>query len=479
MCLCVTLIIATVAAINISIPKIEESELHPTSTQLLWIVDLYVVVFAGLLFPSGAIGDKYGRKTGLVCGLAAFTIASVLAALAKKIWLFFLARIIMGMGAAFIMPITLAVITFVFKGARRERAISVWAACTALGGGVGLMAGGLVSQFLTWNYVFFLGAAIGLLALILSAIFVPKTPAYDRVIDVRGSLLLVICFVSLLFGIIEAPEMGWISLLVIVAFAVSASAITTFILSSIGRKDALFDPRVFKDKALRSGAFGIAMSFFAMFSLYFVNAQFLQYAKGYSPLLTGLAILPATITIFTFSRLSSWFTQWLGVRTVLAGGIACVAAGLFFISLCGPDTPYLVYAAALVVTAIGPGLSNPTLSDAIMNSFEEKQAGIGSAINDTTREVGSALGVAVMGTFIAKQFPKGIPKETLRLVGMKLARGSVGDVIAKVQRAHLNKDMPAIREAFAQAIHTGYRFSALTVLLEAVVIWYWYPTRRR
>lgn len=477
MCLCVTLIIATVAAINISIPKIESSELHPSSTQLLWIVDLYVVVFAGLLFPSGAIGDKYGRKAGLLCGLFTYSAGSVLAALAKNITLFFAARVIMGMGAAFIMPITLAVITLVFKGKERESAISTWAACAAVGGGVGLMAGGLVSQFFTWNYVFWLGAGFGIIAFVLAAVFVPKTPAYNRPVDLPGSALLVTCFVSLLFAIIEAPELGWLNWKVLSAIGLSAAAMTAFILSGLKRKDALFDPRVFRDKRLRSGAFGISMSFFAMFSLYFVNAQFLQYAKGYSPLITGLAILPATVTIFLFSRWSPNFTSRLGVKAVLVGGIACVGLGLFLISLCGPETPYVFYALALIITAIGPGLSNPSLSDAIMSSFEEDQAGIGSAINDTTREVGSALGVAVMGTFIAARFPTLIPKNILKLVGTKLAKGSVGDVIEKAQKAGLSNELQSIRIAFSQSIHTGYRFSAVIVLIGSAVIWFWYPKK--
>lgn len=480
MCVCVILIIATVAAINISIPKIESSNLHPSATQLLWIVDLYVIVFAGLLFPSGAIGDRYGRKTGLLCGLATYSAGSVVAALSSNIPLFLIARVVMGMGAAFIMPTTLAVITFVYKGKDRAHAISIWSACAAVGGGIGLLVGGAISQYLDWRYIFWLGAAIGVTALILAAIFTPKTPSYKRPVDLLGSGLLMLCFVSMLFGIIEAPENGWTNATNLIAFGVAIAAMVSFILSGLKRKDALFDPRVFKKPKLKSGAFGIAMSFFAMFSLYFVNAQFLQYSKNYSPMVTGLAILPATVTIFTFSQLSPYFTSKLGVKTILVGGTACIALGLTLISFCGPHTPYIWYALTLVVIAIGPGLSNPSFSDAIMSSFDEQQAGIGSAINDTTREVGSALGVAVMGTFIASRFPKLIPKEVLQLVGEKMAKGSVGNVLQKLQQSGMGAqhgNMDKVREAFAQSIHAGFRFGAAVALIAAAVLWWWYPKK--
>ena len=482
MCLCVTLVIATVAAINISIPKIEAGKLHPSGAQLLWIVDLYVVVFAGLLFPSGAIGDRYGRKTGLLCGLAVYSAGSILAALAPNITVFFAARVIMGMGAAFIMPITLAVITFVFSGKERQGAISTWSACAAVGGGIGLLAGGAISQLLNWNAIFLLGAFVGIIALIFAAIYTPKTPPSERPIDLPGSALLVTCFVSLLFGIIEAPELGWLSWPDLGAFAISAGAMTAFIFSGLKRKDALFDPRVFKKPELRSGALGVSVSFFAMFSLYFVNAQFLQYAKGYGPLLTGLAILPATATIFTFSKLSPWFTEKFGTRTVITSGMGCMAIGLLCLSFCGITTPYLWYALSLVLVAVGPGVSNPSFSDAIMNSFDPEKAGLGSAINDTTREVGSAIGVAVMGTFIAAIFPKKIPQPVLKLVGEKMAKGSVGDVIEKVQKvklAPLAPNMEALKQAFTDAIHTGFRFSSLVVLIVAIVLYRWYPEKAK
>src|SRR3977135_3459602 len=161
MCLCVVLIIALVAAINVPIPQIEASSLHPSNTELVWIVDLYVIVFASLLFPAGAIGDRYGRKRALLAGLGAYVAGSILAALANTTPLLLGARVIMGAGAAFIMPTTLALITETFDGGERPRAIAVWAAFTAIGGGVGLVVGGAIVTYLTWQHLFWMGASIG------------------------------------------------------------------------------------------------------------------------------------------------------------------------------------------------------------------------------------------------------------------------------------------------------------------------------
>jgi len=315
MCLCVALIIATVAAINVSIPKIQTSSLHPSNTQLVWIVDLYVIVFAGLLFPAGAIGDRYGRKGALLGGLGAYVAGSIIAALSKTIPILLGARVIMGVGAAFIMPTTLAIITYTFEGRERTRAIAIWAAFTAIGGGIGLIVGGAIAKYLPWQYLFWIGAGIGLVALVLATVYTPGTPPQERPIDVVGAVLLVVCFVALLYGIIEAPTAGWGHPKNLTAFGISAIALGMFIRCELRQRDPLLDPRVFRIPKLRVGAVGITTSFFAMFSLYFVNAQFLQYAKGFDPLVTGLAILPATTSLYLSSLFSAKLIERFGQAT--------------------------------------------------------------------------------------------------------------------------------------------------------------------
>ena len=480
MCLCVSLIIATVAAINVSIPKIQTSSLHPSNTQLVWIVDVYVIVFAGLLFPAGAIGDRYGRKRALLGGLGAYVAGSIVAALSRTIPLLLGARIAMGVGAAFIMPTTLAIIAYTFEGRERTRAIAIWAAFTAIGGGIGLIVGGAIAKYLPWQYLFWIGAAIGLVSLVLAAIYTPATPPQERPVDVVGALLLVVWVVALLYGIIEAPNVGWGSAKNLTAFGVSAVALAIFIRYELRHQDPLLDLRVFRIPKLRVGTVGITTSFFAMFSLYFVNAQFLQYAKGFDPLVTGLAILPATTSLYVSSLYSARLIEHFGTKPVVISGMLFIAGGLFLLSFCGPETPYLWYALALAVVAVGPGLSNPSMSASIMSSLPKEKAGVGSAINDTARELGSALGIAVMGTILTNEFPKLLPPQILQAVGMETAKRSVAEVLQKVQSSPLafqDNSLLLARQAFVNAIHLGFRISAVIVLAVAAIIVRWYDGR--
>jgi predicted MFS family arabinose efflux permease len=230
--------------------------------------------------------------------------------------------------------------------------------------------------------------------------------------------------------------------------------------------------------ALRTGALGIATSFFAMFSLYFVNAQFLQYAKGFNPLITGLAILPATASLYLSSLASARLADRAGTKTVLIAGMLFIAVGLGLISLCGPTTPYLWYAVALAIVAVGPGLSNPSMTASIMGSLPSDNAGVGSAINDTSRELGSALGIAVMGTVLINEFPRRLPPQILDALGTDTARLAVAVVIRRVHAlnpAIQEASLSAVRVAFATAVHTGFRISAVVVLVVAGITLWWYP----
>jgi len=480
MCLCVVLIIATVAAINVSIPQIEASSLHPSSTQLIWIVDLYVIVFASLLFPAGAIGDRYGRKRALLAGLGAYVAGSILAALSTTTPLLLGARVIMGAGAAFIMPTTLAIISETFDGGERARAIAIWAAFTAIGGGVGLVVGGAIVTYLTWQHLFWIGASIGLVTLALAAVYTPATPRQAGPIDVIGAALLVVCFAALLSGIIEAPSTGWGSRDNLTAFAMSAAALASFTWYELRRNAPLLDPRSFRLPTLRTGALGITTSFFAMFSLYFVNAQFLQYAKGFDPLITGVAILPVSASLYLSSLSSARLAERVGTKTVLMTGLLFMAFGLGLISICEPTTPYPWYALALAIVAVGPGLSNPSMSTSIMGSLPRDKAGVGSAINDTSRELGSALGIAVMGTILTNEFPRHLPPQVLEALGTDAARLSVAEVIRRVHTlspAIQDSSLHSVGLAFAGAVHTGFRISAVIVLAVAAITCWWYPGR--
>ena len=384
----------------------------------------------------------------------------------------------MGGAGAFLMPPTLAVSSETFDGEERARAIAVWAAFTAIGRGVGLVVGGAIVTYLTWQHLFWIGASVGLVSLALAAVYTPVTQPQAGPIDVIGAALLVVCIAALLSGIIEAPNTGWGSQDNLTAFAISAAALASFIWYELRRDEPLLDPRSFRLPTLRTGALGITTSFFAMFSLYFVNAQFLQYAKGFDPLITGLAILPVTASLYLSSLSSARLAERVGTKTVLMAGLLFMAFGLCLISICEPTTPYPWYALALAIVAVGPGLSNPSMSTGIMSSLPRDKAGVGSAINDTSRELGTALGIAVMGTILTNEFPRHLPPHILQSVGTDAARLSVAEVVRDVHTlspAIQDSSLHFVQLAFAGAVHTGFRISAVIVLAVAAITFWWYP----
>ncbi|NGO70646.1 MFS transporter [Streptomyces boncukensis] len=400
---CVVLAVALVAAVNLALPKLAGSGLHPTHAELVWIVDAYVLAFACLLIPAGALGDRRGRKGALLAGLAVFAAGCLLAALAPAPEPLIAARALSGAGAALIMPATLSLALQTAPPDRKAHAVAIWTGATGAAGMVGNLGGGLVLQYLPWQGLFWVSLPLALLLLALVARLAPRT-APSRTAgpaDPLGTALLVLGSVALVAGIVEGPEHGWSSAPVLGSFAAAAVLLAAFAGYSAKAGDPLIDPRVFRIPKLRAGTLGVAATFIGLFALFFVNAQYLQYAKGYSPALTGLATAPVAVGMIVVARLSPWAVRRWGGRPVVALGLAAVTAGLALLSLLTAGTPYLAYAGVLLVMAMGMGLSMPPLSTAILGSLPAERAGLGSGLNSAAREFGSALGIAVMGTVLA------------------------------------------------------------------------------
>ncbi|MGI5349306.1 MFS transporter [Streptomyces sp. CA-250714] len=399
---CVMLVVALVAAMNLALPKLSASSLHPTSAQLLWIVDSYVLVFAGLLIPAGALGDRRGPKGALLAGLAVFATGCLLAALAPNVAVLIAARALSGAGAALVMPATLSISVRSAPPERRAHAVAVWTGATGAAGMLGNLGGGLVLQYLPWQGLFWASAPAALLLLALTARLTPRTasaPAGPA--DPVGTALLVLGSLALLTALIEGPGHGWGSPLVLTCFALAALLLGAFVGHGLRAARPLVDPRLFRARPLRAGVLGVTAIFFGLFALFFVNAQYLQYAKGYSPAVAGLAIGPIAVGMLVFSRLSPRFVHRFGPRPMVALGLACLTVGLGLLSLVDGRTPYLPYAAILLLMAVGMGLSMPPLSMTVLSSLPADRAGLGSGLNGAAREFGSALGVAAMGTVMA------------------------------------------------------------------------------
>ncbi|WP_241562697.1 MFS transporter [Streptomyces hoynatensis] len=447
---CVTLCVALVAATNLATAKLAGSSLHPSATGLLWIVDAYVLVFACLLIPAGALGDRLGRKGALLAGLAVFATGCALSALAPGTGALIAARALTGAGAALVMPATLALALHCAGAERRPHAIAVWTAATGIAGTLGNLGGGLALQFLPWRGLFWSVTPIALLLLALAARRVPRVARHPAPVDPLGTALLAGGFLALLFGIVEGPERGWRSAVVLGALAVAALLLAAFAGHGLRAAHPLVDPRLFAAPGLRAGVLGLAAVFFGLFSLFYVNAQYLQLAKGYSPALTGAAIAPIGLGMLVSAR-AAVLARRLGPGPLVAAGFLALAAGLILLSLLDRHTPYPAYAALLLLLALGMGLAMPPLSAAVVNALPDGRGGLGAGLGSAAREIGSALGVAVVGTVLAGHHSGGAPGRALAA-----SAGGAGDATA-----------------FTDAMSVAFRVVAAVFVVLAVPVLRW------
>ncbi|MEU6391408.1 MFS transporter [Streptomyces sp. NPDC046939] len=404
-CACVMVAQSMVAAINLLIPQLSSSTLHPTSTQVLWTVDAYVIAFAGLLIPAGAAADRYGRKGALLTGLALFAAGAATSALATTPGVLITGRAICGTGAALITPATMSILVHLAESpARRTQALTAWTLSMGVGGALGNLGGGLAGQFLTWRALFWAMVPLAALLALAVARTAPRTARVDRGNpDPLGTLLVTAALVALLFGIIEGPTYGWTSARILLAFALGALLAAAFTAHALRSAAPLFDPRVFRSARLRAATLGTAVGFFGLFALFFVNSQYLQNVKGYGAALTGVAILPVTVGMALAPKLVA--RRQAAPRLVVTAGLALIGLGLLGASTAGPHTPYGIYVLWLLVISFGTGACMPALTIGVVTSLPAHQAGLGSGLGTASRELGAALGVAVTGTVLAGAGP--------------------------------------------------------------------------
>ena len=453
MCLCVVLVVGMVAAINLAVPMLAASTIHPSASALVWIVDTYVIFFACLVIPGGAAGDRFGRKGVLISGLALFAAGALLSAVAPNLIVLLLGRAITGVGAAAILPNTLAVLLHAVPAERRGPTIAVWASMTGIGGVVGNVGGGAVLATGSWRWLFAVAVPVALLLVGFVARIAPVSGRHNRRLDPVGTLLLTAASVALLVGIVQGPEAGWASPIVIAGFAAAAALFTAWTLVELRVEHPLLDPRLFRIAGLRSACLGMTAIFFGMFALFYVNASYLQYGKGYSTLETGLGILPLTLPVILGARHVDRLVQRIGLDLTIALAFTFGGAGLLGLSTSHTGTPYAGYAGWLIVTGIGVMLALPTLSTAISDSLPRDQAGMGAGLQAATREFGSALGVAVIGTVLTARFVDELP------VGLRGEHTVAQALASEPGSAH------QILTAFVAGADAGLRVVGIAVLV--------------
>ena len=407
MSICTVLVVGFVASINLAVPDLAASSLHPSSSTVLWIVDLYVLLFACLVIPSGAAGDRWGRKGVLLTGIGLFAVGAIISAAAPNVGVMLAGRALTGVGAAGVLPNSLAVLVHATAPQRRPAAIGVWAAATGIAGAVGNVVGGALLEA-NWRTLFAVMAPLAAICGLWVARVAPRTERHTRPLDLRSAALLTLATAALLAGIIQGPGDGWTSGAVLGSFAAAVALLAGWLASSLRTEHPLLDPRLFRIPLLRAGGLGMTVAFFGLFGLFFVNASYLQYVHGFTVLQTGLAILPMPIPMVLLARRVPKFSARFGSTRTVALAFAFIGSALVGLAA-SAHLSYGVYVIWLVLLGIGGALALPTLTHDITSSLPPAQAGVGAGLQATTREVGSALGVAIVGTVLASRFNSALP----------------------------------------------------------------------
>jgi EmrB/QacA subfamily drug resistance transporter len=433
LCLSLVMIVVANASLNVALPTLTQ-DLHASSSSLQWIVDAYSLVFAGLLLTAGALGDRFGRRRALNVGLVIFGVSSALAAFAGSSSQLIFARAAMGIGAALVMPATLSVLAHVFPAHERPRAIAIWTGFAGVGAGLGGVTSGWLLQHFWWGSIFLTNVAVVAVALVAGAFFVPSADTDDApTLDPVGALLSIAGLGSLIYAIIEAPVQGWLSWPTLVTFAVAGLVLTAFGGWELRVAEPMLDLRFFRNPRFAAATASITLIFFVMFGMIFVLTQYLQSVLGYTPLQAGVRVLPwALVYMLSAPRSARLVVRW-GHRRVVSSGLVVVAAGLAVLATSGLHADYPLLALGLMITAAGMGMVTAPSTGAIVSSLPLNKAGVGSAVNDTTRELGGALGVAVVGSILASLYRGDMAS---RLVGFPAAaHGATGSLGAALQAA--------------------------------------------
>jgi len=489
--LCMSLLIIGLdnTILNVAIPTLARPPalggLGATGSQLQWVVDSYVIVFAGLLLSAGSLGDRFGRYRCLALGLGIFLTGSVLSAFASSATMLIGTRALMGVGAAFIMPATLSIITNVFHDPReRAKAIGVWAGVSAIGIASGPMLGGVLLEHFWWGSVFLVNVPIVVAALVLGFLFIPdsRDPSAPQ-LDALGSLLSIVGLATLLWAIIEAPSHGWTSPEVLTAFAIGAVVALCFVLWELHSSHPMLDVRVFENPRFSAASGAITLTFMALFGTIFLLTQYMQLVLGFSTLKAGAVLLPHAIVLMVLAPLSPrWVHRW-GSKRVVATGMGIASFGLLLMTRFTVHSSTLTVIMIMIVMAIGFAQILAPATESILGSLPREKAGVGSAMNDTTRQIGGAIGVAVLGSIVASTYRSQMETKLggkVRAGVLHAASDSVGAAIGTardVAAPAARQIIAAAQSSFVSGMHVAVVVAAAIVALGAIGVLRWLPAR--
>ena len=470
-CLAALTINLDTTIVNVALPSLSR-ELDASTRDLLWIVDGYNLAFAALVLAMGSLSDKFGRRPALLVGLTGFALSTAAAAFVDSSGALIALRFAMGTFAALIFPTTLSIISNTFHERRqRAAALGIWGAATGMGVALGPVVGGLLLEHFSWHAVFWALVPVAVLTIVMATAFVPESrdPGVPR-LDLPGLAVSVAALGTLTWTIIEAPDHGWTSATTLLGFAAAAALVTVFVRIERRAEHPMLDVTLFADRRFSAASGAVTISFFALFGFIFLITQFFQFVRDYSALGTGLRIIPVALSIALASVAGGFLAPRLGSKAVVAAGMAMLGASFLWISDVEIATSYgATIVPQMVLMGLGLGLVSTTATESILQVLPPARAGVGSAVNDATRELGGTLGVAVIGSLFTSLYGDKLVtllRGTLDPGQLAAAEDSVG--VTDALGAQVPGVTAAMQAAFLDGLSAGCLVIGTLCLLGAV-----------
>ncbi|MEV5963832.1 MFS transporter [Kribbella sp. NPDC051952] len=467
LCLAVMVLVVDNTVLNLAIPSLMR-DLDATPQDIQWVIDAYILAFAGLLLTAGSLSDRFGRRKMLLIGLVLFGAASLLATMAETPWQLIACRGLMGVGGSLLMPSTLSLLFTVFPPEEQRKAMAGWSMVAMVGVVAGPTVGGVLLNHFWWGSIFLINVPIAVLAIIGTVALIPESKGPARDVDPAGAVLSIVGMAAIVWAIISIPADGFGSAKVLGGLAVGVVALTGFALWEKRSEHPMVPLALFRDRNFSGTSFSIVLLSFTAGGLLLALTQYLQFVLGYTPLKAGLALIPYAVAATVFNGLGATLGKKMADRSLISLGLAIIAVSFGIMSQVSDSSGYGLLIIGLLVMGVGGGLAGPAAYTLLMQSVPADHRGVGSAMNDTVQQTGAALSVAVLGSVLAGAYSSALPDSV-----PEQARKSIADTLA------LGPDfMPAARTAFVDAMSIAMTVGAVGAVAGAVVALVVLPRRQ-
>ncbi|MER7849370.1 MFS transporter [Kitasatospora sp. NPDC096077] len=463
LCLSSLVLVIDNMVLTVSIPPIAE-DLKAGAQDIQWIIDSYILVFAGLLLTSGSLSDRFGRRKVMIIGLVLFGAASLVAAVAASPGELIAGRVLMGVGGALVMPSTLSILITVFDDEERPKAIAAWSAVAMVGLVGGPVLGGALIAHFWWGAVFLLNVPVAVVAVVAAVVLMPESKGPWRKPDLPGMLLSMVGMTALVWSIIVLPRDGFAHVNTLGSLAVAVAALTGFGIRQVRTDSPMVPLKLFRNRVFTGASFSLVLLTFATGGLMLVLTQYLQFVLEFTPTDTGLAFIPLAVASLVFNVIGAAVGKKVPARVLTSIGMVIIAGGFGLLATLSVGDGFTKVALAMLVLGIGSGLGMPAAANALMGAIPGEHAGVGSALNDTIQQSGAALGVAVLGTVLSSTYTGEMPTDA-----PAPARHAITDALALAAGNGDGTLARAAREAFNTATSTTFTVGGIAVLAAAVL----------